>query len=123
MMRWASWVTVILGAWLVGAAFYPGLTSWAGPGIEMMVGGAVAVLSLWTATSEHGSFILSVLVALLGLAVIVGPFLISYGPDVTGARHYTPLYNDMVVGVAIAILGSVRGVNVREPAESDQRFS
>ncbi len=122
MMRWASWTTLVLGAWLVGAGFYPGLTSWAGPGIEMMLGGAVAVLSLWTATSEQASFILSMFVALLGLAVIVGPFLISYGPEVTGARHYLPLYNDMAVGLAIAILASVRAVNVREPAGSDQPY-
>ena len=96
-MRVLSWITFILGLWLIFAGFTTGR---AVPGVmteEIVLGIIIAALSL--AVVRTGNTGLSWLVALAGLWTLIAPAVVNY-TAVPRARG-----SDITVGVIVLILG------------------
>lgn len=107
-MKWMSWTNVVLGAWLVAAPFalaYTGVT--AAVYEDIILGVVIALLAFWRAVGEEtaGMANVSWVVAVAGLWVLVAPFVLGYAA-VTAA-----ITNDVIVGLAVALLASWRAVS------------
>lgn len=107
-MKWASWTNVLLGVWLVAAPFalaYQGVTTALYE--DIVLGAVIALFAFWRAMGEEKSGMAGVswTVAAAGLWVLIAPFVLGYGA-VTAA-----VYNDVIVGLAVAILGTWRAMS------------
>jgi uncharacterized membrane protein HdeD (DUF308 family) len=102
-LGWISWVNVALGVWLVVAAF--AFSHPAGSGVieDLIAGLFVALSALWAARAfrPRVSLVASWTVVLSGLWVVAAPFALAY------AREAAGVINDVVIGLAIVVLGIV----------------
>ncbi len=96
-----SWLVALAGAWEVVAPFLLGFTAttaflWD----AVIIGLALVVLGVWAALSNQESTDrgLDWINAILGLWLIAAPFVLGYSGSAV------PLWNDVGVGVIVAVL-------------------
>ncbi|HVC20974.1 MAG TPA: SPW repeat protein [Vicinamibacterales bacterium] len=104
-MRWASWVSVVLGIWLIVAPFVVGYRriSAAAATEDAVMGILILAVSLWAALAAAPPAAASWIVFLFGLWVVVAPFAIGDRSMATSARM-----NDVIVGALTLIMSVVR---------------
>jgi len=107
-MKWADWTSFVLGFWLIVAPFalaYAGVTTAVYK--DVVLGILIAALALWRAVGAEtpGMASVSWLVAAGGLWVLIAPFVLGY------MAATVAVYNDVIVGLAVAILGAWRGLS------------
>ena len=115
MERWLGGLNALLGAWLIAVPFVFGIESDAGLWNHVIVGAAILVFSGYNAYSadeyESGSMWAAGLSALLGLWMIVAPFVFT----VEGG---TVFWNDVVVGALVALMAGYNMYQARRERET-----
>jgi len=104
-----SWLVVLAGIWEVAASFVLGYTGTAAAlWNAVIVGVVLIVLGAWAAlsTREDSDRTLDWVNAVVGLWLIAAPFVLGY----TGTA--LALWNDVIVGVAVAVLGGWAAVAI-----------
>ncbi|WP_158055712.1 SPW repeat protein [Halorussus halophilus] len=109
---WISAVAALLGTWLLVSVFVfdpiPEANFWN----DVIVGGAIATIAGYNAvksSSQGISASWSGLVALLGLWMIIAPFLF----ETTGAASF---WSDVISGLLVAVLAGYNAYAARETA-------
>ncbi len=92
-----SWITVVLGVWLIIAPFILTFPSMVAMWNSIIVGVIVLILSWIRAANPASSPGLSWINAILGLWLIVAPFVLRMVSS-TSAR-----WNDIVLGIAVIV--------------------
>ncbi len=100
-MAWVSWINVVLGTWLVVAAFLFSHATGAEIVEDLIAGLFVALTALWAARAFRPavSLVASWTVVLAALWVVVAPFALGYERESIGVE------NDILVGLVIVALG------------------
>lgn len=123
--KWISALIALAGAWLVFEAFWFDQLLLGNVWNDVIVGIALIVLGGYNyyrrSNEELGSTAAAGLSALLGLWLIVSPFV--YDVEVNGAELTTELgfWNDVIVGLLVLLLGAYsvyksRDVDVATPS-------
>ncbi len=97
-----SWLIAIVGAWELAAPFVLGATATtAFLADAIIIGVALVVLGVWAALTDLRGTLrtLDWLNALVGVWLVAAPFVLGY----TGVA--SALWNDVLVGIAVAVLG------------------
>ena len=100
-VKFASGVNIVLGAWMVIASWilgYSGVTAalWN----DIIVGVIVLILAWAREANPGGIAAMSWINALLGLWLIAAPFVLAF------SNQPTALWNNIVVGILVAFLGT-----------------
>jgi len=100
---WLSWTNVVLGVWLVAAAFLFRHQTGAGITENIVTGSFVALAALWAARAYRPgvSLVASWTVMLSGVWVLAAPFALGY------ERESVAVVNDVVVGVVVLCIGAL----------------
>ncbi len=93
-----SWITVVLGVWLIIAPFILTFPSAVAMWNSIIVGVIVLILSWIRAANPASSPGLSWINAILGLWLIVAPFVLNMATTTMSAR-----WNDIVLGIAVIV--------------------
>ena len=111
-MKAYSWISCVLGVWLVVAAFVFTYSTAMRPSTteEVVLGLIIFVLGGWDGLSRP-NLILSGLIALAGLVTLAAPVWVNYD----GVRAFARA-NDIVVGVVVLILGCAGALTQRRAA-------
>ncbi len=106
--KWASWVNLILGAWLIAAPFmlYSGVGS--ALGNDIVVGVLVVIFAL-VAIASRAAWASWINVA-LGVWEIIAPFALGYSGTTAAVT------NDIIVGVAFIVFGLISALSARSAA-------
>lgn len=94
----ASGLNLLLGLWLVIAPFLLSYATSASRGNDITIGVIIALLAAFRLLGAYRAAWLSWLNALLGIWLIVAPFILGYDSS-------SALWNDVIVGLFIAFLG------------------
>lgn len=94
----ASGLNLLLGLWLVIAPFLLSYATSASRGNDITIGVIIALLATFRLLGAYRAAWLSWLNALLGIWLIVAPFILGYDSS-------SALWNDVIVGLFIAFLG------------------
>ena len=106
-MKRVSWITLILGIWLVISPFAFGSTVVnAAASNNVVIGVLLIGSSWWILAASHDVTGLSWFQMLCGIWLVVAPFVLHYG----ATRHST--MNDVVVGGATFLVGLLETVTV-----------
>ena len=98
-----NWVIVIGGVWEVLAPFILAYSDAKGAMWDaIIIGLALIVLGAWAALTNAGSTVktLSWINAILGLWLIIAPFLLSY------SKVAAAMWNDIIIGIIVLALGA-----------------
>jgi hypothetical protein len=109
MQKSISWLVALVGVWVVVARVALGATATtAFLADAIIVGAALVILGAWAALSDQRGIdrTLDWINALLGVWLIAAPFVLGY----TGVAY--ALWNDVIVGIAVAVLGVWAAVRV-----------
>ena len=104
-----NWLVVVLGVWEVLSPFILGTSHFAGALWDALILGiALVILAGWAALSQQATTakLLSWINVVLGVWLIVAPFIVRY------SGHATALWNDIIVGIIVAVL-SVWAANTK----------
>jgi SPW repeat len=122
-VQWISGINVVAGLWLIIAPFVLGYDEIrAALWNDVLVGIIVAAFAMARVAGPLQHPGLSWINALLGLWLIVAPFLLAYGgpleaeaPAVEGAigAAEAAMWNDIIVGVIILVLGIWSALSTR----------
>lgn len=107
-MKWVSWVNFGLGLYLILAPIMFGYASLKAALYEdMLFGMLIAGVALWRALGAETESMarMSWIVAAAGFWMMLGPFELGYGTT------HVPVDNDVLVGLAVLILGMWRAVS------------
>ena len=106
-MRWASWVLVIFGIWLIIAPFVLGYSviSAAATTEDVVLGIVILILSLWSALAVVPPGGVSWILLLLGIWVLIAPFVVGYA-----VMSSTATGNDVVMGILTIIFSLIRAL-------------
>ncbi len=98
-----SWIIAVAGLWEIVAPFIFGMTAttaflWD----AIIVGLALVVFGVWAALSNQENTVkyLNWINAVLGLWLIIAPFVLSYSSAATA------MWNDIVIGLVALVLGA-----------------
>ena len=97
-----SWVIAVAGLWEILAPFIIGYSSATGAMVDAIIFGILLLgIGIWAAlVNSNGTIkVLSWINAVLGLWVLLAPFIIGYSKT-TGA-----MVNDLIIGIVVVILG------------------
>ena len=97
-----NWVLAVAGLWEIIAPFAIGYSSVTGAMVNAIILGILILgIGIWAAVINSGGAIkaLSWINAILGLWVLLSPFIIRYS-QTTGA-----MVNDLIVGIGVLIIG------------------
>ena len=97
-----SWVLAVAGLWEILAPFIIGYSSVTGAMVNAIILGILILgIGIWAAVMNSGGTIkvLSWINAILGLWVLLSPFIIRYS-QTTGA-----MVNDLIIGIGVVIVG------------------
>ncbi len=97
-----NWLVVVAGVWEVVAPFILGYAAISGALWDAIIIGVVLIiLGAWAALAGQDSTVklLSWINAVLGLWLVIAPFIISYSSVVAA------MWNDIIVGVVVIVLG------------------
>ncbi len=112
-MRWASWVNVVLGLWLIVSPFALAYSTVSAALYEdVILGVVIAALALWCALGEQTRVTTSLrwVTAVAGLWVFAAPFVLAYTDTVRA------MANDLVVGFVVLVLSVWEALAVRTAA-------
>jgi predicted membrane-bound dolichyl-phosphate-mannose-protein mannosyltransferase len=106
-MKWASWVNVFLGIWLIAAPFILGYSQeTTAVSNDIVIGAIVAILAFMRAVAkEHDPTRLnwiSWINVIFGLWLIIGPFILGYSVITTAVS------NDLIIGVLVVVFAGIR---------------
>lgn len=93
----ASWINVLAGIWLIFAPFVLGYTQPNAVTNDIILGIVIGILALIRVFSPLRSTWLSIINILLGLWLIAAPFVLGY-------TNSTPFWNDIIVGIIVAVM-------------------
>ncbi len=97
-----SWIIAVVGLWEIVAPFILGYTAvGAAMWDAIIIGVVILVLGVWAAlANEEGTIkTLNWINAVLGLWLIIAPFILAYSSTVTA------MWNDIIVGIVVLVLG------------------
>jgi len=106
-----NWIIAVGGLWELIAPFVLGYSKHTTPMWDAVIVGIVLIiLGVWAALANASGTvkILSWINAVLGLWLIVAPFILSY------SKLATPMWNDIIVGIIILVLGVWAALTVKE---------
>ena len=106
-MKGLSWTNFVLGLWLLFAPLTLAYSNTAAALWEdLLVGILIAALALWRALGAETREMAGVswIVAVLGIWVLNAPSALGY------AGIAAAFWNDMIVGLVVAVLGTVRAL-------------
>ena len=95
-----SGINIVLGAWLIIAPFVLGYQTMVALWNNIIVGAIVLILAWIRAANPNSMPGLSWINVILGVWLIIAPFVLGYA-STTGIR-----WNDIVVGIGIAVFGA-----------------
>ena len=97
---WQNWTNIVLGIWLIIAAFIPTITASQGASLwnALIVGIIALLVAIWAVLVNKQS--LCWLNALAGGWLLISAFI----PGIT-AVQIGNLWNDLIVGLVIALVG------------------
>ncbi len=96
-----GWVTGVAGVWEILAPFIFGYSAVAGATVDAIILGILLLgLGLWTALARSAATVrtLSWIDAVLGLWLILAPFVVGYSGSVG------PVVNDIIVGAVVLVV-------------------
>ncbi len=98
-----SWIIALAGLWEIVAPFVFGMTAttaflWD----AIIVGLALAVFGVWAALANEENTVkyLNWINAVLGLWLVIAPFVLSYSSAATA------MWNDIIIGLVALVLGA-----------------
>lgn len=101
-MRGASWINVLIGAWLIASPWILGFTDWAATSNHVLFGFLIALLAAPSAVIASRVHTFSWMNAVFGGWLLLSPWLLGYADD--GAAGV----NSMVAGIVVAIFALLR---------------
>jgi hypothetical protein len=106
-MKWASWILVIFGIWLIIAPFVLGYSTISSGATtnDVVLGIVVLILSLWSALAVVPPGGVSWILLLLGIWVLIAPFVVGYA-----VMSSTATGNDVVMGILIIAFSLIRAL-------------
>jgi hypothetical protein len=106
-MKWASWILVIFGIWLIIAPFVLGYSTISGAATmnDVVLGIVILILSLWSALAVVPPGSVSWILVLLGIWVLIAPFVVGYA-----VMSSTATGNDVVMGILIIVFSLIRAL-------------
>ena len=112
-----SWIIALAGLWEIVAPFIFGMTAttaflWD----AIIVGLALVVFGAWAALANNETTIkyLSWINAVLGLWLIIAPFILSYSSAATA------MWNDIIIGLVVLVLGAWAALAVGSQGQQTQ---
>ena len=115
--KWISALVALLGLWLVAEAYLLDPVAgnfWS----DMIVGVALIALGGYNfyrrANERIGSVGVGVFVALLGLWLIVTPFILGSTEGTAAVEFNIEFWNDVIVGLLVFLLGAYSAYEARE---------
>lgn len=123
-VQWTSGINVVAGLWLIIAPFVLGYDEiQAALWNDILVGIIIAAFAVARVAGPLMNPSLSWINALLGLWLIVAPFVLAYGGQVEAfavegavGSAQTAMWNDIIVGVIILVLGAWSALSSRRRA-------
>ena len=104
-----SWIIAVAGLWEIIAPFVFGMTAttaflWD----AIIIGLALVVLGVWAALANQETTVkyLNWINAVLGLWLIIAPFVLSYSSAATA------MWNDIIIGLVALVLGAWAALSV-----------
>ncbi len=98
-----SWIIAVAGLWEIVAPFIFGMTAttaflWD----AIIIGLALVVLGVWAALANQETTVkyLNWINAVLGLWLIIAPFVLSYSSAAAA------MWNDIIIGLVVLVLGA-----------------
>lgn len=111
IVKWLAGLNALLGAWLIAVPFIFEVESDIGMWNHIIVGAAILVLSGYNAMQadedDPGSTWAAAGSSLLGLWMIVAPFLFTVGDPIV-------FWNDIVVGIVVAVLAAYNAYEAQD---------
>lgn len=105
MMRWISWITFVVGLWLIAAPFALGYSGmFQAIASDVIVGMLIAASSLWMAFKADAAWWCNRALMLFGIWAIVAPFALGYRPTTNA------MTSDVAAGILVLALAIVREV-------------
>jgi hypothetical protein len=98
-MKWASWVSLAIGVWLLGAPSLLGYSYGAATSAPGMIGVLVAIASVWLITGDDA--VPAWMNLALGVLLFISPWVLGYSA-ITAA-----LWNAIGSGVLLVLLSLV----------------
>jgi hypothetical protein len=107
-MKWASWVNVLLGLWLVASPWVLGYGY--GPAVvhDVVLGITIGAVALWSATVPSTQIAPAWINVALGLWLIVAPWMLGLASTVAYAST-----NDPLIGILTMIFAGIRIATAR----------
>lgn len=104
-MRWISWVTFVVGLWLIAAPFALGYSGmFQATASDVIVGLLIAASSLWMAVRADAAEWCNWALLLFGIWAIVAPFALGYRPTTNA------MMNDVAAGILVLAVAIGREV-------------
>ncbi len=104
-----SWIIAVAGLWEIVAPFIFGMTAttaflWD----AIIIGLALVVLGVWAALANQETTVkyLNWINAVLGLWLIIAPFVLSYSSAAAA------MWNDIIIGLVVLVLGTWAALTV-----------
>lgn len=116
--KWVSVLVALLGLWVVIGAVMGDLAAvqfWS----DVIVGGLLILVGGYNAyrrsQERTGSTAAAVVTVIGGLWLVATPFMFDAGPGIVEATSRFGFWNDVVVGLLVALLGAYSAYEAREP--------
>ncbi len=112
-MKWATWITFILGLWLIVAPFALGYGTVAASSRaeDVIMGILIAAFSLWASLAPTAPAGVSWLIFIFGIWVLIAPFVLGFSHASSAA-----VGNNVIIGIVTLILGLISAVGSRRHA-------
>lgn len=122
--KWLSAIVAILGLWMIAQALLFDLAAsqfWN----DIIIGAALAGLGGYNysrrADEKFGNIAAAAFAALLGLWLIVSPFMFGIDSGATETANDAGFWNDILVGLAVTIIGAYSAYKARDHQNSTRR--
>ncbi len=105
-MKWASWISFVLGLWLIVTPFVMPSSAGAAPN-DVILGILIATFSLWMAALYEPPALVSWLVAFFGAWMVIAALVLR-----NSGQPSTAVANELIVGAVVCILALLRALGV-----------
>ena len=102
-MKGISWLSVMIGAWLIVAPWIMGYTAASAVAENAILGVAVVSVGFWSIGTAAAFTAPAWVNGMLGLWIMVAPWVIGYAHAASAATS-----NDVIVGIVIMIVAAIR---------------
>lgn len=114
-VRVASGVALALGIWLIVAPMALGYEDRAATWNDILVGVVVAIIAGLTMARPLRYSRFAWINVVLGIWLMVAPFVLRYGDDYILAGVNRPLWNDIMLGILVVVLSWVSATMATRP--------